>query len=196
MAGITNIFHKDILPRDVTPEYEMTDSVGVNPGADILLYRRGIIPACVTVSSRGKFSIPLVPLMAPCVNHNANAELRKEVKKFIIESVPHLFAEELSIADGLAKAEKFFLKRGTYMYHVLHSADLGNRIDPFLNFIPEYRCIEICKKGRMIIVLPEPICTGLLSIREPDISYDPLVIPKTRFGMMFAMEYAFMFTVP
>ncbi len=203
MANIINIFHTDVLPAEVPPEYEMLGAngiTGIGGDSEVLLYRRGLRPAVEGVTHGSRVRIPMIPLHGPCANYKTNGEIKREVKKFISDAIPVLKTRKLRVTDALREAEKALGKYGSYIYHILYSPDMANRISPAFDYIPESRCIEMEKHKNTIIILPEPVFTGIMSIREPktgDFYLTPYGhINRTSVGMMLSKDHVFMFTDP
>ncbi len=197
MANIINIFHKDVLPENTPPEYEVTPLQSNSDKDEILLYRRGINPAGFMIQAGERLSIPMLPLTRPSTNYKTNPELQREVKKFVADSIPYFEDHRMSVKDGVMAARNFFDQRGTYIYHCLYSHDMMHHLDPVYDYITEAKCMDILKRKRTIILLPEPICAGFLAVKE-SINENPYASggQPGRFGMMLAASNVFMITVP
>lgn len=197
MANIIEIFHKDILPTDLAAEYEMTGLGHTN--SQILLYRRGLIPLLTPVHTGMRVNIPLLPIDGPFSSayYKTNADLKREIKKFIVDSIPFLRTQDMKIKDAVKLADSIFTSQGTYLRHVLHSTDLANRIGPIYDYISAERCIDIGRGAKnALIFLPEEVFTGIISLKDSSVDSYRSVTGYTnsrgRFGIMLSKENALM----
>jgi hypothetical protein len=197
MPNIINIFHKDILPVDLPAEYEMT-GLGYET-SEILFYRRGLSPTVTRVSQGLKINIPLTPIAGSFSNssYKTNSNLKAEVKKFIIDSIPFLRKQEMRISEATKLAEKIFTDKGTFLLHALYSSDLENRIGPLYDFVSESKCFDLGRQVKnTLIFLPEETFTGIMTIKDQAVdgfrSLSGYTNSQGRFGIMLSKDNALM----
>jgi hypothetical protein len=191
-AEIIEILHKDILPINLPPIYEMRDGNGNAANFEGLFYRRGLTPMEYKSLPGEQLEVPLVNLTRHVYAYQAYLpEIKEEVETFVNECVSILPYAQLSIKEALSSADIFFQDRGTFIKHVLYSSDLKEELSPVFSYVLKSQCIELKDKKRTLVILPEPVCAGTLAIKEAPASYAPIsqAIDKTRFGMMISSVY-------
>jgi hypothetical protein len=191
-AEIIEILHKDILPINLPPIYEMRDGNGNAAGFEGLFYRRGLTPREYKSLPGEQLEVPLVNLTRPAHGYESYLpEVKDEIETFVNECVSILPYAQLSIKEALTSADVFFQDRGTFIKHILYSSDLTEELSPVFSYVLKSQCIKLKDKKRTLVILPEPVCAGTIAIKEALASYGPTSEPldKTRFGMMISSVY-------